>query len=218
MSAERGWKAGQGVTGVSVIGVAIIGLALASCASNPGSLEPSDKPVGSTLASLLAFNSPTPPPLPADQKKPAEIDCPRVEVIEGTSAIRNGGQANEQVRYQYSISGVARECSVAGNQIAIKVGVEGRVLIGPAGQPGSFSVPVRIVVRRESDKKAAASKFYRVAANVPAGDTQASFSVVSEVLLVPFTRPEADEDYTVLVGLDASGSALEKPVRKRRGR
>ena len=211
MSAGQHRRVGRGVLGVAL-------LALASCASNPGSLEPGSKPAGSTLASLLAFNSPSAPPLPPDPKKAADLDCPRIEVIEGTSAIRTGGQANEQVRYQYSISAVARECSVAGNQISIKVGVEGRVLIGPAGQPGAFSVPVRIVVRRESDKKPAASKFYRVAASVPAGDTQAGFSVVSEALLVPFTRPEADEDYTILVGLDASGGAVEKPARKRRGR
>ena len=44
---------------------------------------------------------------------------------------------------------IARECRVAGNQLIIKIGVEGRVLLGPAGSPGTFTVPVTIAVRDE---------------------------------------------------------------------
>ena len=216
MRAGHNRKAGAGL-----FAALPLSLALAGCAGGPGSLEPgAAKPEINTIGSLFAFNAATPPPVTGLQAKPTDLDCPHVEVIEGTSAFRStvGGQGNGAVRYQYSLGNVARECTVTGNQISIKVGVEGRVLIGPAGSPGAFSVPLRFVVRRESDKKPAASKLYRVAATVPAGDTQAGFSLVSDALVVPYTRVEADEDYTVLVGIDSAGGGGDKPVLKRRGR
>ena len=218
MGAGRDRKAGAGYCAALTLS---LGLALAGCASGPGSLEPgAGKAEISTIGSLFAFNTSTPPPVTSLQGKVEDFDCPHVEVIEGTSAYRStaGGQGNGAVRYQYSLGNVARECTLTGNQISIKVGVEGRVLIGPAGAPGAFSVPLRFAVRRESDKKPVASKLYRVAATVPAGDTQAGFSLVSDALVVPFTRAAADEDYTVLVGIDAAGGGGDKPVRKRRRR
>ena len=92
------------------------------------------------------------------------------------------------------------------------------MLIGPAGAPGTFSVPVRIAVRSEKDQKVVASKFYRTPATIPAGDTQVDFTVISEPLLVPFTRDQADEDYTVLVGFDQSGGKATPAPRKRKRR
>ena len=113
-------------------------------------------------------------------------------MLDGTAAIRvyNGAdQSNGNVRYQYSMGDVARECSKSGNQIVIRVGVEGRVLLGLTGAPGNFSIPVRIAMRRESDQKPAAAKLYQVAATVPPGQTEAQFTFVSEPLTVPCCKP-----------------------------
>ena len=143
--------------------------------------------------------------------------------LRGTASVRNYAatdQSNGGVKYQYSMGDVARECSRAGNQIMIKVGVEGRVLLGPVGQPGNFNVPIRIAVRRESDQKPAVGKLYQVPANISFGQTQGDFSLVSEPLAVPFVQSHADEDYTILVGFDEKGPTPDgkpAPKRKRRG-
>src|SRR5476649_1536203 len=43
-----------------------------------------------------------------------DIDCPGVEVQDGTAALRVGGQSNESVRYQFDITETARECRPTG--------------------------------------------------------------------------------------------------------
>ena len=77
----------------------------------------------------------------------ADIYCPEIDIAEGGSAYRVGGADNASVRYQFNISDTARECDPAGpGQASIKIGVAGNLVIGPAGQPGTFSVPLRIAV------------------------------------------------------------------------
>ncbi len=112
---------------------------------------------------------------------------------------------------------VARDCTRSGNDILMKVGVEGRVLLGPAGSPGSFTVPVRIAVRRDSDQKPAAAKLYQVPATIAAGETAGSFTLVTDPIAVPFLTTHADDDYTILVGFDsATKPAAEAAARIRR--
>jgi hypothetical protein len=142
-----------------------------------------------------------------------EIDCPLIEVQDGTSAVRVGGQNNDSVRYQFDITNTARECHIQGNQFSIKVGVAGHLLIGPAGSPGAYSTQLRVAVRRDSDQKAEISKAYKIDANT-SGGTQAPFQFVSEVFMLPYTRQQEDQDYTILVGFDnGRPAAAPKPRR-----
>jgi hypothetical protein len=144
-----------------------------------------------------------------------EVDCPIIEVQDGTAAVRVGGQTNDSVRYQFDISNTARECHVQGSQFSIKVGVAGRLLIGPAGTPGAYSTQLRIVVRRDSDQKPEVSKAYKIEANT-AGGTQTPFQFVSEPIMLPYTHQQADQDYTILVGFDNEHSAAEPKPRHRK--
>lgn len=146
-----------------------------------------------------------------------ELNCPYVDVREGAAAHRvyAGQPANSAVRYQFSISDVARECRVVGDQLVIKVGIEGRVLLGPAGAPSSFAVPVSVAVRNEANGQFVANRAYRVAASIPAGSSNTGFSVVSEEISVPFKSLAANEDYQVFVGFDGASSAAG-PERRRR--
>lgn len=132
---------------------------------------------------------------------PTEIDCPQIEVQDGTAAFRVGGQTNDSVRYQFDIANTARECHVQGSQFGVKVGVAGHLLIGPAGTPGAYSAQLRIVIRRDSDQKPEVSNVYKIAADT-AGGSQAPFQFVSEPIMLPFTHQQADQDYTILVGFD----------------
>jgi hypothetical protein len=87
------------------------------------------------------------------------------------------------------------------------------VLLGPAGSPGSFSVPVRMAILRERDNQPIISKLYRAAVTVAAGETRADFTIVSEPLRVPFIQDHAEDDYTIKVGID-DGASADKPAGK----
>jgi hypothetical protein len=201
--------------------VAIVGGFCSAC-STIQSITPNP----SELANLVSFNSTSPSgsqdagsaqqALVAAQSQ--ELDCPQVEVQDGTAAIRVGGQDNQSVRYQFEVTQTARECKLEGAQFAIKVGVAGRLLIGPAGSAGSYSAPVRIVVRNDTTSKPVISKLYKVEATADAASNlQAPFQLVSEPLLLPYEHKWADQDYTVLVGFDSGKQgAEEKHPRKKR--
>ena len=68
------------------------------------------------------------------------------------------------MRYQFNIGDTARECDPAGpGQAALKIGVSGEVVIGPAGSAGTFNAPLKITVTRDSDKTQVFSQTYQVA-------------------------------------------------------
>jgi hypothetical protein len=159
---------------------------------------------GAMLSSLPmpSFGSSAPAPVVAPVPGlPTEVDCPEVEVQDGTAGLRVGGDTNDSVRYQFDIGNTARECHIVGKQFSIKVGVAGHLLIGPAGKPGAYSAQLRIAVRRESDKTAVFSQLYKVSADTGASD-QAPYQVVSEPIMLPLTHQQESDDYTVLVGFD----------------
>jgi hypothetical protein len=68
------------------------------------------------------------------------------------------------LRYQLSFGQTARECAVQGAIMIIKVGVQGRAILGPMGSPGKVEVPLRYAVVREGPQpKTAVTKFKRIA-------------------------------------------------------
>ena len=141
-------------------------------------------------------------------------------MLDGTSSYRTYAgteQTNDAVRYQFSMGEVARECTKSGKEILLKVGVEGRVLLGPAGSPGSFTVPVRIAVRHDGDGKAVATKFYQVPATIEAGSDATAFQIVSDPITVPFLTANADDDYTILVGFDTGAKAPAAASGRKKG-
>src|SRR5271155_4803507 len=94
-----------------------------------------------------------------------DINCPEVEIANGGAALRVGGPDNASVRYQFNIGDTARECDPAGpQQAALKIGVRGAVVIGPAGSAGTFNAPLKNTVTRNSDKTEGLSQTYQVAA------------------------------------------------------
>lgn len=195
----------------------LAGLALAGCGGGAGSLEPGGESTSNKIASILAFGTPSTPALPAGAgANTVTLVCPTIDVPDGAAALRVGGQDSNSVRYQYSLGETARECALNGNQISIRVGVEGRVLVGPAGGSGSFSVPVRIAIQRVGDLKIASSKVYKVAASIAPGESQGSFQLVTDPIVVPYIHEDATDDYTIVVGFDGARSAAPQPRRRRR--
>ncbi len=140
--------------------------------------------------------------------------CPEVIVLDGTAAVQVHAATpptNMNLRYQYALGDVVRECAVQGDQLAVKVGIAGNVLLGPAGAPASFSVPLRVAIVGAKDNQPIVTKLYRVGATIAAGQVQTDFSLVTEPLLVPFTQDHTEDDYTIKVGID---EGPEKPAGK----
>ncbi len=145
-----------------------------------------------------------------------DLDCPIVEVQDGGATARVGGPENSAVRYQFDIADTARECHPqGGNQFDVKVGVSGHLLIGPAGSPGAYSTTLRVVVRREVDKKDVFTKSYRIEANA-SGAAEAPYQLVTEPIVLPMTRPNLNLDYSILVGFDSGRVAQSTHPRHRR--
>jgi hypothetical protein len=198
---------------VALAGLAMLGLA--GCGSK-------GEDAGNTLGNLFAYQSAKAPPVAATASSPRDIGCPAIAVAEGQAAYRvyaGSDHSNDAVKQQFSLGDLSRECSARDSQLTMRVGVAGYVQAGPVGGPGSFSVPIRLVVRRESDQQIVATKSYRVAATIPAGDTQAPFTLVTEPISVPALSNASEEDYTIYVGFDSGATDKpQKPKPRRRAR
>lgn len=165
---------------------------------------------GSSLGNMVLLAGPSVPP---PQKKVLEdVYCPSVDVMEGGSAIQafSGGHVGDQgnLRSQIAISNLARECAgQPDGSTVVKVGVEGRALLGAGGAPGRYDVPVQIVVK--SGSRVIANRSKRTSVAIPAGDTQGSFAVIEEGIVVPAMDASTFE---IEVGLGSSA-----PARRKRG-
>ena len=154
---------------------------------------------------------PSPEPIPAEKPivRPVasvDINCPTVDIAEGGAAYRVGGAESASVRYQFNIGDTARQCDPAGpGQASIKVGVKGDVVIGPAGSAGTYSVPLKVVVTHEGDKKQVYSKTFKVEATTD-GVTAGAFRLVTEPILVPMPTLQLADIYTISVGFEGGGA------------
>jgi len=97
----------------------------------------------------------------------------------------------------------------------IKVGVEGRVLIGPMGAPGAVDVPLRYAVVREGpEPRVIVTRFKRIGATIAPGQTRAQFTDIEEGLMFPLPSAAELAAYVVYVGFDEIGDATQKkPAR-----
>jgi hypothetical protein len=191
-------------------------LGLSGCGGHLGTFDTPQTQGGNSqvLAMLLGSKSSDAPAASGTEVR--HIFCPVAVILDGTAASQayaGTPPSSTNLRYQYALDDTARECTLEGDQLAIKIGVAGKVLLGPAGSPGGFSVPVRMAVLRERDNQPIVSKLYRAAVTVAAGETRADFTIVSEPLRVPFIKDHAEDDYTIRVGID-EGASTDKPAGK----
>jgi hypothetical protein len=143
-----------------------------------------------------------------------DLGCPSTSILEGTAAYRVGdpGQARG-ISHQAAIHDLARECTTVGNTMRIKVGIQGRLILGDSGRPGTYTIPVRVAVR--ANGQTIHSRLVPTSVTIPADDTQAAFVVIDESISVPVTAEDPADVYSVLVGLDPQGSK-KAPAKKQR--
>lgn len=133
--------------------------------------------------------------------------CPTVVIRAGTETYRvmQGSAPKEQsedVRYQATITKVARECSYVGNELRITVGARGRVITGPKGGPGAVPLPIRVAVQQGN-----CSRHFRLTqqpTNIASGSSSTQFQFVDDTISLP--APD-DTNVRIFVGFDETQSA-----------
>jgi hypothetical protein len=206
-------QAGRG--GADTLAAAALALALAGCGSTEVfKSSPLDLFSSSSTASKDASAA-------GAAKNPADdIECPGVQVRNGAATLLIGSKPGEgepaalDVRYQGSIIRTARECHVNAGVMTMKVGIEGRIITGPAGGPGTVDVPLRIAVVEEGvNPKAVASKFGRETVALSGSIDRATFTHIVPDIVFPLPQPLGlIERYVVYVGFDPIG---DQPVKKK---
>jgi hypothetical protein len=117
------------------------------------------------------------------------------------------------LRYQIGIGQTARECKLNAGTLTIRVGMQGRIILGPAGTPGQIEVPVRLAVVHEGpEPKTIVTKLNRVAVTIPPGDGNVLFTMIEEDLSFPMPRGGLIDEYIVYIGFDPQG--MREPPRR----
>jgi len=146
----------------------------------------------------------------------ADINCPGVEYRQGaaTMAVNNPGSENAALglRYQASFAQTARECILRGNDLTIKVGVQGRVVVGPAGGPGPITIPLRYALVREgAEPRTLWTKLFMVPVTIPESQLNLPWIHIEEEMTVPRPPGEEIDAYVIYIGFDPDGVAAAKP-------
>ena len=144
-----------------------------------------------------------------------DVTCPPVEIRQGASTLTitpPGDRSTMSVKYQASFVRQARECTLADSNMVMKIGVQGRVIVGPAGGPGQVDIPLRIAVVQETPggTKPIVTKFIRIPLLVENNPDGTLFTHIEEAMSFPLPTPTAAlDDYIVYVGFDPITAAAE---------
>jgi hypothetical protein len=176
------------------------GLAVAGCVLAAAGCQSGDGSGGG----MLGFGG------GAKQEKPQEgkilasellAYCPRVIVKEAEGAVNRyakGGEGDPtKLTYQASITDSTRSCSRETGMLAMKVGVAGRVVPGPAGAPGTVSLPIKITVIQAGGTVLYSQTFNQQVAI--AGNQAQQFLFTDQNVVVPIP---ADNTLQVFAGFD----------------
>jgi hypothetical protein len=149
----------------------------------------------------------------------SELTCPMVSIRPGAATYAVGAQGKPGVgndlAYQATITRTARSCDLANGQVSIKIGIQGRVIVGPAGAPETVEVPLRVAVVQEGvNPKPIATKVFTTTVSL-AGQTSVEYSLVGEDFSYPAPSAAANDSYVFYIGFDPQ-ALKPQPARKRR--
>jgi hypothetical protein len=141
-----------------------------------------------------------------------DVECPTIQVRNGASTWQTPtGVGTTDLKYQASLGQMARECAILGDTMTVKVGVEGRVLVGPKGTPGTIQVPLRLALVQEGPKpKSIWTKFYPLPVNIQQGQSGMPFTHVEDDLSFALPPDKDISAYVIYVGFDPQGLARQK--------
>ena len=105
-----------------------------------------------------------------------------------------------------------------GDQITARIGIQGRVIVGPAGAPPTVEIPLRVaVVQGGVQEKTIATKVYRTTVTMNDADS-VPFSLVAEDVVYPVPPGATGDSYIFYIGFDPQALTPEPPCESRSGR
>jgi hypothetical protein len=164
------------------------------------------------------------PSSPATVQDGGGLTCPDVKIRPGASTYAVAAPGKQPVgndlRYQATIARYARDCNLENGRITARVGIQGRVIVGPAGAPVSVEIPLRVAVVKDGvNEKVITTTVVRT--TVPMGEgLSVPFSVVAEDVVYPAVSVDENDSYVFYIGFDPQALKPEpkpKVVRKKAG-
>jgi hypothetical protein len=165
------------------------------------------------------------PEQPAETAPPegeTDLTCPPVSIRAGAStyAVAAAGKqpVGNDIRFQATITRTARDCTRNADQITARIGIQGRVIAGPAGAPSAVEIPLRVaVVQGGVQEKTIATKVYRTTVSL-SEEGSVPFALVAEDLVYPVPLGAAGDSYIFYIGFDPQALKPEpkpKPAKKK---
>ncbi len=150
------------------------------------------------------------------------LTCPDVKIRAGASTYAVGAPGKQavgsDVRFQATIGRTARDCNLEGGRITARVGIQGRVIAGPAGAPATVEIPLRVaVVQGGVNEKTITTTVVRTTVSMGEG-LSVPFSVVAEDIVYPAVSVDVNDSYIFYIGFDPQALKPEpklKPVKKK---
>lgn len=161
-------------------------------------------------------NTPKPPEPVVEAGAGTKLtQCPNIDVRDGAAVhkLTNGkGDGPLDIRYQMTITDVARECWQEGNGYRVKIGIAGRVVVGPLGGAGTITLPIRVAVFKGINESLWSGLFQEKQA-IPSNTPNVLFSFTQEFSI---TAPSVQDfvNYDIFVGFDPKGT--NDPVKKKK--
>jgi hypothetical protein len=129
----------------------------------------------------------------------SDLTCPPVSIRAGASTYAVAAPGKQPVgndlRFQATITRTARQCTKNGDQITARIGIQGRVIAGPAGAPSSVEIPLRVaVVQGGVHEKTIATKAYQTNVSM-SEDGSEPFTLVAEDLVYPVPTGGTGDSY-----------------------
>jgi hypothetical protein len=129
-------------------------------------------------------------------------ECPPIKVRRGGEALFFYGKGKvgdaHALNYQAVLDKQSRNCVASNGLITVKMGVVGRVLLGPAGTQAKVDVPIRFAVER--DGVPMYSERYEIPTAIDPSTQAGEFVKVVENVAIPYI---GGEDITIWVGFDS---------------
>ena len=205
------------------LALAAAGVVLSGCGGGSllgGSSDSSSSPsISSRFSELFgsksqAVGEAAPPPVNN------ELSCPPVTIRAGASTFAVGAPGKEaagnDLRYQATITRTARDCTQSADHITARIGILGRVIVGPAGAPATVEVPLRVaVVQGGVQEKTIATKVYRTTVTMNA-EGSVPFSLVAEDVVYPVPSGATGDAYIFYIGFDPQALKPEPAPRAAR--
>jgi hypothetical protein len=204
--------------GIAISAAVLLAMACGMAASPASSQSLTDR-----FKSLFGGGKSEEPAAPTVSNEPEDdLTCPPVSIRAGASTYAvaaPGKQAiGNDLRFQATITRTARQCTKTGDQIIARVGIQGRVIAGPAGAPSSVAIPLRVaVVQGGVNEKTIATKAYQTTVSM-SEDSSVPFSLVAEDLEYPVPSGGTGDSYIFYIGFDPQALKPEpkpKPAKKK---